>query len=261
MINDVNLNRRFLETGDIEAFTLVFKKYYPMVYGHVSKMMRNHPDPAVDADDITSETFAIAFTKREEIREPEKLLAWLLSTATNLTIAEIRNSERRMRHLAIESRDNLSISERDTLFASTLLKTDADQNETNRYLVAQLLRLIPDKDREIVELRLDGLRPKEIAQKIGSTAGSVQKRWERLISWLKPVVLNLDALMSCLSEENDRKIMERYLDEQPLSEIAKAIGISRSTIEETVKRVRTLWKKAAKDNPTDPVSEMMNNER
>lgn len=31
--------------------------------------------------------------------------------------------------MAIESRDNLSISERDTLFASTLLKTDADQNE------------------------------------------------------------------------------------------------------------------------------------
>ncbi len=81
------------------------------------------------------------------------------------------------------------------------------------------------------------------------------------MAWLKPVVLNLDALMSCLSDENDRKIMERYLDEQPLSEIAKAIGISRSTVEETVKRVRTQWKKAAKDNPTDPVSEMVKNER
>ena len=262
MANDVSLNRRFLETGDIEAFTLVFKKYYPVIYAHVSRMMRNHPDPAVDADDITSETFAIAFTKREEIREPEKLLAWLLSTARNLAIAEIRNSERRMRHLAIESRDNLSISERDTLFASTLLKTDADQNETNRYLVTQLLRLIPDKDREIVELRLDGLRPREIAQTIGSTVGSVQKRWERLITWLKPVGLNLDALMSCLSDENDRKIMERSLDEQPLSEIAKAIGVSRSTVEETVKRVRTQWKKAVKQNSTDPVSAMMiKNER
>ena len=112
-----------------------------------------------------------------------------------------------------------------------------------------------------MELRLDGLRPKEIAQTIGSTARSVQKRWERLISWLKPVALNLDALMRCLSDENDRKIMERYLDEQPLSEIAKAIDISGSTIEETVKRVIKQWKKAAKDNPTDPVSEMVNNER
>ena len=261
MISDISLNRRFLETGDIEAFTLIFKKYYPIVYAHVSRMMRNHPDPAVDADDITSETFAIAFTKREEIREPEKLLAWLLSTARNLAIAEIRNSEGRMRYLAIESRDNLSISERDTLFASTLLKTDADQSETNRYLVVQLLRLIPDKDREIVELVLDGLRPREIAKTIGSTAGSVQKRWERLIAWLKLVALNLDALMSCLPDENDRKIMERYLDGQPLSDIVKAIGLSRSTIEQTVKRVIKQWKKAAKDNPTDPVSEMVKKER
>ena len=81
------------------------------------------------------------------------------------------------------------------------------------------------------------------------------------MAWLKPVVLNLDALMSCLSDENDRKIMERYLDEQPLSEIAKAIGISRSTIEETVKPVRTQWKKAVKQNSTDPVSAMVKNER
>lgn len=49
--------------------------------------------------------------------------------------------------------------------------------------------------------------------------------------------------------------MERYLDGQSLSEIAKAIvGISRSKVEETVKRVIKQWKKAAKDNPTDPVS-------
>ena len=73
---------------------------------------------------------------------------------------------------------------------------------------------------------------------------------------------NLDALIECLPEEKDRWIMERYLDEQPLSEIAKAIvGISRSKVEETVKRVIKQWKKAAEDNPTDPVSAMVDNER
>ncbi len=66
-------------------------------------------------------------------------------------------------------------------------------------------QLTPDKDRKIVELMLDRLRPREIAQTIGSTAGSVQKQ--------------------------------------------------------TVKHVIAQWKKAAKDNPTDPVSEMVNNER
>ena len=64
-----------------------------------------------------------------------------------------------------------------------------------------------------------------------------------------------------LPDENDRKIMERHLDRQSLSEIAKAIPASRSKVEETVKRVIKQWKKAAKDNPTDPVSAMVNNER
>ncbi len=55
--------------------------------------------------------------------------------------------------------------------------------------------------------------------------------------------------------------MERYFDRQPLSEITEALGISRSTIEETVKRVIVDWKKAAKDNSTDPVSAMVKKRR
>ena len=142
-----------------------------------------------------------------------------------------------------------------------LVVTDTERTEANRYLVAQLLRLLQDKDREIVELMLDGFKPKEIANAIGSTPGAVQKRWERLIKWLKPIVFNLEALMNYLPEANDRKLMERYLDGQPLSEIAKAIGISRSDIEKRVKRVIAQWKKAATQNPTDPVSAMVGEER
>ena len=56
-------------------------------------------------------------------------------------------------------------------------------------------------------------------------------------------------------------VMERYLDGQPLPEIVKAIGISRSKVEETVKRVIKQWKEAAKENPTDPVSAMIKKER
>ena len=259
MVNGVSLNRRFLETGDIDAFSLLFKKYYPVVYAHVDRMMRDHPDPAVDADDIASATFTRAFNKRKEIREPEKLLGWLLTTARNLTINEIRNSDRRLRYLSVESLDSLSVSEREVLFASFFIETDTEQAKANRYLVRQLLQLLQDKDRDIVELMLDGLKPKEIADTIGSTPGAVQKRWERLVKWLKPIAINLEALVNCLPEEKDRKIMERYLDGQPLSEIAKAIGISRSDVEKRVKRVIKQWKKATEENPTDPVSATVNN--
>lgn len=125
-----------------------------------------------------------------------------------------------------------------------------------------LLLLLPDKDREVVRLEYEeSLSPKEIAETIGSTADAVQKRRERIVKWLKPIALHLEVLVDCLPEERDRWIMERYLNGQPLSDIARAIGISGSIVEQTVKRVVAQWKKAAKQNPTDPVSAMVENER
>lgn len=169
IVNDVCLNRQFLETGDIDAFTRLFKKYYPIVYAYVDRMMRDHTDPAVDADDITSETFTKAFDKREEIQEPEKLLRWLLKTARNLMIDKIRTLNRQ-KHLSIESLDELLSSGSDASFASMLAESNTEQTEANRYVSQQLIRLLSDKDREIAEFMLDGLSPREIAEAIDSTA-------------------------------------------------------------------------------------------
>ena len=258
MVNDARLNRQFLETGDIDAFTRLFKKYYPTVYTYVDRMMQDHTDPAVDADDITSETFTKAFDKRKEIQEPEKLLRWLLKTAKNLTIDTIRKSRQQAKYLSIEPLGDPSVRERKAPFASSLAERYIDQTETDQHLGHQLCCLLSDKDREIVEFMLDGLSPREIAEKIDSTPGAIQKRWERLTAWLRPIGLHLDALVDCLPEEDNRKIMERYLDGQSLSEIAKAIGISVATVEERVKCVITQWKKAARQNPMDPISTMIN---
>jgi RNA polymerase sigma-70 factor (ECF subfamily) len=257
-VNNVSLNRRFLETDDEEeACRLLFNEYYKTVFNAVDRMLGNHSDLPVDADDITSETFTKAFNKRKEIREPEKLLEWLITAAKNLMIDKMRRFRSQTRRLPIESLDGLYDSEGEV----PLAETDTEQAEANRYLVAQLLRLLQDRDREIVAFMLDELSPKEIAKEIGSTPEAVQKRWERIRKWLEPVARNLESLVDCLPEENDRKIMERYLDGQPLSAIAKAIGISPFAVERTVKRVIAQWKKvSARQNPTDPVSAMVKKE-
>ena len=256
-VDEVRVNRQFLETGDAVAFEQVFNTYYKIVYDAANKVVRNHED----AEEITNDTFMRAFNKRAEIREPEQLLKWLRTTARNLAIDKIRKSRQQVKYLSVELLDNLSVRERDLRFASILRETNAEQTEANRELIKQLLRLLPDRDREIVELMFDELSPKEIAERIDSTAGAVQKRWERLIKWMKPIARNLDVLIDCLPEERDRRIMERYLDGQPLSAITKAIGVSDSTVDRTVKRVIAQWKKAAKQNPMDPVSAIVNNRK
>ena len=225
--------------------------------------MRNHPDPAVDAEDIAQETFIKAFEKRNEVREPEKLRGWLLAIARNLTLNEIRDAKRRRQtgNLFLESLDSLSISEREARYVTSLAETDAEQAEVERDMKAKLLLLLQDTDREVVALMHEGFTIQEIAAAIDATPDAVQKRLERIRKWLIPIARNLDALVNCLPEDKDRKVMERYLDGQTLSDIAKAIGISRSKVEETVKRVIKQWKKAAKNNPMDPVSAMVKKER
>ena len=247
--SDVHINRQFLESdNEKEVCRYLFDRYYETVFDYIMRMMQNHPDPIVDAEDITSETFTRAFhafKKGKEIQNPEELSGWLITIARNLVIDSRRAWERRTRHLPTESLDNLSVRESEAPFASTLSDTDNRERETNHSIKAQLLLLLSDKDREVVEL-IDDLTPKEIAEAIDSTPGAVQKRWERLIEWLSPVAIHLDALVECLPEDDERKIMERYLDGQSLSEIAKAIGISQSAVERTVKRVIAAWKKSCK---------------
>ena len=263
-MNNVRLNRRFVEANDEdeqEVCRLIFNAYYKIVFDAVNRMFRGHPDPAVDADDITSETFMKAFNKRKDIQKPEKLLEWLVTVAKNLMVDKIRRFRTRTQRLPTDTVGSDVDLESEASFASTLAETNTEYTEANRYRVAQLLRLLHEKDRETVALMLDELSQKEIAEMISTTPGAVEKRWKRLKIWVVPVMLHLEALIDCLPEKKDRWIMERYLDGQPLSEITKAIGISHSDIEETVKRVIADWKKAAREKPTDPVSAMVKKER
>ncbi len=263
-VDDVRINRQFLETDDEEeACELLFNTYHKAVFAKIDRMMRDHPDPAVAAEDMTQETLIKALEKRKTLREPEKLRGWLLTIAKNLTLNEIRNAEKRRRagDSPLESIDNLSIGEREARYATSLAETDAEQAEAIQYLVRQLLCLLQGKNRKVVELKILEVETEEIAETVGLSTEAVQKRWERALGWLIPIARNLDALLDCLPEEKDRWVMERYLDEQPLSEIAKAIPTSRSKVEETVKRVIKQWKKATEENPTDPVSAMVKKER
>ena len=81
----------------------------------------------------------------------------------------------------------------------------------------RLLRLLSEKDLEVVEHLLDDLKPKQIAEAICSTAEAVQKRLERIFKWLRPIAHQLDEQIDNLPSQ-EQKIMERYLDNQPLED-------------------------------------------
>ncbi|MDE0482636.1 MAG: sigma-70 family RNA polymerase sigma factor [Candidatus Poribacteria bacterium] len=252
-MNDNVLNRQFLETGSEEALNLLMQEHYEPIRASVTKIIGNHHD----ADEITNQTFLKAFNKRETIKYPDKLVQWLWTTAKNAAIDHIRARGQGVNRMSEFATLDSVDGEREAAEASMLAAQQAQQTETERYLLRRLLRLLPEKDLEVVEHLLDELRPSEIAEAIGSTAEAVQKRWERMREWLSPIAYNLDELIDNLPPQ-ERKIMERYLDNQPLEEITKKESISTTDVEVCVKRVIKRWKKTVTQNATTKVKRESN---
>lgn len=173
MVDDA-LHRQFLETGSEEALNLLMQKHYKAIRAHVFRIVENDQD----ADEITNETFLKAFEKRKTIKDPERLVGWFYITAKHLAIDRLRDRQRDVKEIPqFVSLDNL---DGEVEAASMLAAEQAQQAKTDQDLLKGLLRLLPEKDLEVVEHFLDDLKPKQIAEAIGSTAEAVQKRWERM---------------------------------------------------------------------------------
>jgi RNA polymerase sigma-70 factor (ECF subfamily) len=237
-----------METGSEEELRLLMKEQYKPIYNYVFSILRNPQD----ADEITNETFLKAFNERNTIKDPERIVGWLYTTAKNAAIDQLRFRQQEVNQMhefvSLYSVDG----ERETAEASMLAAQQAQQTETEHYLLRRLLRLLSEKDLQVVEYLLDDLKPKQIAELIGSTAEAVQKRWERILKWLRPIAQQLDELISDLPSQ-EQKIMERYLDNQPLKEMSEKLGVSPHDIEVCVKRVIKRWKKTVTQNATTKV--------
>ena len=150
-----------------ELFTLVFDRYYRVVYGYLSRRVGR-----TVADDLAAETFVRAFERRAAYDPAAaRALPWLLGIALNLLAHHRRSEARQLRALAAARGREPSETVDET--AEPL---DAD---TRRRLVAGLERL-DDYDREALLLYAWGeLRYEEIAHVLRIPVGTVRSRLNR----------------------------------------------------------------------------------
>ena len=242
-LDDDELHQRFVETGECEyTLKLLMQRYEKSVRACVLKYLN---DPR-DVDEVTNETFRKAFINKGKIKYPDKLEGWLHTIAKNAAIdyGRKRKDEDGIEFVSLDDEDG-----KNNAAAALLAEREARQAEALRYQWERLLRLLSEKDQEIVDYIMDDLRPKQIAEKIDFTPPAVQKRRERLLEWLPPVANRLDELLDDLPPE-DQKVVERYLDGQPIEEISRSLVISPTDIETCIKRVIRKWKRIVKPDTT-----------
>jgi len=151
-------------SGDREAEREFALRYLPRVRGMLLARSRN-PDLSADlAQDVMIE--AICALRRERLRDPSKLTAFVLAVARNTLNNHYRGAARQPESL--EFPDALPDV---TSMADTL---ETNQRET---LAMEAIAGLDPVDKAILQMTLvDGLKPGVIAQKLGMDSNVVRQR-------------------------------------------------------------------------------------
>jgi RNA polymerase sigma-70 factor (ECF subfamily) len=152
--------------GDGEAIGELYDRYAGRVYGHVRRMMRDHHD----AEDVTQLVFLKLTWNLDRYDERSgDFCAWLLRVARNLAIDELRR--RRPVLLAEVYASGSRPSAEDGSDEATALRAGA--------LREALAELSADQREVIVLRQFMGLRPREIADRMERSEGSVHALYHR----------------------------------------------------------------------------------
>ena len=130
-------------------------------------------------EDVVQDVFLSLFRHLRLGRPRSNLPGWLFQVAHNLALKQRHRSQKRQK---TESEWDAAIADRAIDPAANPEEQLAGEERRRR--LRSVLRAIPERDRQCLYLRAEGLRYREIARTLGISLGSVAKSLTRGISRL-----------------------------------------------------------------------------
>jgi RNA polymerase sigma-70 factor (ECF subfamily) len=163
---DVQLGKA--KEGDSEAFAEIYDRYAVRIYSFATRMVRSRED----AEDITQETFFLAYRNLKYLRQDINFEPWLYRIARN----EIYKKRRKAKF------KNSSLDDSDKGVFQLLRSTDPAADPENKLLSAELAKRVkavfdtlPMKYKETLVLAtLQGLSYQDISQIMGRSLSAVK---------------------------------------------------------------------------------------
>lgn len=175
---------------DPAAFAPLYLRYEPVVRGYCQRRLG---DPEVAAD-ATSRVFirvlqALPDFRPDPSRNGSTFRSWLFTIAHNVVVDTHRRTRK---HPSLDQpgvvRDGQPIAESLALVDPAALPEDvALANEAARQL-HEVLTQLPDRQRQIVELRLAGLSGDEIAATLGTSLSAVKSAQFRAYATMRTLL-------------------------------------------------------------------------
>jgi RNA polymerase sigma-70 factor (ECF subfamily) len=175
--------------GEPKAFEKLMQRYRKSVYYTLLKMVRNEED----AEDLTQEAFAKAFSSIQNFDAKYSFSTWLFRIATNNCIDFIR--KKKLQTLSIHA----SASDSGTQTGITDIR-DADMNPNEQMLSDQRKKIVHDaveklspRYKQLIELRFfQELSYEEIAETLDLPLGTVKAQLHRAKELLNNMMNHLE---------------------------------------------------------------------
>lgn len=175
-MKDNELIQRWLN-GDEAAFGMLYQRYRRPLYAYLNRLADGNTHLA---DDLHQQVWARALDNFERYRDHDRFLSWLFRIARNLAVDYFR----RRQTAGEEELDAPVPDERETVAESL------DRDRLSQALEEAIRTLGPDQ-REVVELRRNGVPFKEIAAiqqvSINTVLGRMHYAVRRLRETLEPL--------------------------------------------------------------------------
>lgn len=158
--------------GDAQAFALLYHRYVERVYDFCAHRLSS----TEAAEDATQTVFLRAVTSLSQCREEALFAGWLFAIARNVV-----NDSYRSRRIAEQPLPDIFEVED----PSDSLEDQALRSEWNRELSAMRDECLTGSERELLDLRLQGLTDKEIAVALGRSHGAIRVAQHRMVHKLR----------------------------------------------------------------------------
>ncbi len=176
--DDVKWVKQIL-AGDEDAFTALVKKYEKRIHAFVWRRVRDYHI----AEEITQDTFLIAYEKLGTLRDPNRFSGWLYMIATRRFLTWC--DEKR---IPMQSLEAMSEAEIEALFYAQYMaeQTEKLTTEKQREVVEYLLQKLPSRERTAVVLHyLSEMTCEEIGEFLEVSPNTVKSQLHRARKRLK----------------------------------------------------------------------------
>jgi RNA polymerase sigma factor (sigma-70 family) len=150
-----------------KEFTFFYQKYYPKLLYYTSKMCQSSKLDTAKAEDISTESFLIAFEKIEKYeKEKSQFSTWLFTIAKNLMLQEIKNEQKTI------SMD-VQVDEEGTTMKDFLQEEESDQHlqdliQMKADIMMKKISELKEPYKQVIQMReINKMVYKDIAADLG----------------------------------------------------------------------------------------------